>query len=902
MRGHGRRRSREEEAIRRRVEAEVAFHLESRVEDLIAAGDSEKDAREKAELEFGDLATVRAELEAIDVRVNDRERRRDRWSVLSAETRRAGRAMVREPAFFLVAVVTLTLGLAGAAAIFTLLDGIVLRPLPYADPGRLVRLSSPVPGVGADVEWGLAKGEFLYFREQVRELESLGLYRLGSVTVESGRGAERLRVAEVEPGVATVLRLRPLQGRLIEGSDNLEPAPRVAVVSARWFERHAAGNARVLGTTLKIDGNPVEVIGVLPAGAVLPDELEAGGSAVDVWLPLRLDPAEPARNTHLFRSIARVAAGSDLTRAAVELSRLTDRLPDALPTAYSPAFMERSGFRTAVTPLREDVVGEVSRVLWMLLAAVGIVLAIAAANVANLFLVRAEGRRREMALRTALGARGAHLLSSFCAETVLLSMLAAGLAALLAAAAVRLVVIAAPQGLPRLETVSIGWRTAGLLLLLGLAAGIALGVVPFLRRRLDVATLRGEGRGHTTNRHAVSIRSFLIITQFALALVLLSCSGLLLRSFLHLRAANPGIAAAGVFAVSLHIPATPRHATFANAGVFQRELSERVEALTAVERVTLTDYLPLSGPVGCTVIFSEEAPVLAGEMPPCVTVASVDPGFFQTLGIAVRGEASEWAEMQSGTGGAVVSEALARRLWPGQDAIGRTIRANNPRNPYYRVIGVAADVRGDGVDRPPVEVVYFPLMPMEDALISATPPQTLTLVVRSTDGVSDLAQSIRELITDFAPEVALGDMRSMESIVAASMARVSFAAALLLLAATVALALSAVGIYGVMGFLVRQRHTEIGVRMALGANSAHVRRMIVLQSIALAGPGIVIGLFAASMATNVLRSLLFEVQPGDPFALGVAALALVAVAIIACVAPAHRAARVDPAHALHSNF
>jgi hypothetical protein len=216
MSGRGRRRSREEEAIRRRVEAEVAFHLEARVEDLIAAGDSENNAREKAELEFGDLATVRAELEAIDVRANDRERRRDWWSVFSAETRRAGRAMVREPAFFLVAVVTLTLGLAGAAAIFTLLDGIVLRPLPYADPGRLVRLRSPVPGVGADVEWGLAKGEFLYFREQVRELESLGLYRLGSVTVESGRGAERSRVAEVEPGVATVLGLRPLHGRLIE--------------------------------------------------------------------------------------------------------------------------------------------------------------------------------------------------------------------------------------------------------------------------------------------------------------------------------------------------------------------------------------------------------------------------------------------------------------------------------------------------------------------------------------------------------------------------------------------------------------------------------------------------------------------------------------------------------------
>jgi predicted permease len=683
---------------------------------------------------------------------------------------------------------------------------------------------------------------------------------------------------------------------MIETRDNLESDARIALVSERWLERHPEARP---GSVLTIDGGAVEIAGVLPANAVLPEELEAGGAPIDLWLPLWLDPSEPARNTHLFRAIGLLAEGSDAERAGAELARLTGRLTEALPSVYTPGFMSSSGFRTVVRPLRSDVTGGIARVLWMLLGAVGIVLTIAAANVANLFLVRAEGRRRETAVRTALGAGRGHLLTSFCAETLLLAVLACAVALPLAVGAVRVVTLVAPQGLPRLDSVSVGAPTAGFVLLTGLVVGLGLGLVPFARRRMDLSLLRGEGRAHTADRRSVSARSFLVITQFTLALILLSSAALLLRSFLRMRAADPGLDGTGVHTFSIHVPATARYSSFTSAGVFQRGLTERVAALPSVESASLTDYVPLTGPVGCTVIFSREVPLVPDAIPPCVTVASVGPDFFTILGIPVRGGVSDWTEMQNGIGGAVVSQSLARRLWPGRDAIGMTIRANNPAEPYYRVIGVAGDVHGEGIERPPVEAVYFPLVPAEDALISSAPPQTLTLILRAGSDPPDLPASVRAALAEIAPDAALGHVQSMGSIVAGSTARVSFAASLLLLAGLIALTLSAVGIYGVMGFLVRQRQAEIGVRMALGASASQVWRMIVRQSLAMAGPGIALGLVLAWIASNALRSLLFEVEPGDPLAIGIAATILLAVAIIACTAPARRAASLDPAHALH---
>jgi predicted permease len=416
---------------------------------------------------------------------------------------------------------------------------------------------------------------------------------------------------------------------------------------------------------------------------------------------------------------------------------------------------------------------------------------------------------------------------------------------------------------------------------------------------MDLSLLRGEGRAHTADSHSVSARSFLVITQFTLALILLSSAALLLRSFLRMRAADPGLDGTGVHTFSIHVPATARYSSFTSAGVFQRELTERAASLPSVESASLTDYVPLTGAVGCTVIFSREVPRVPDAIPACVTVASVGPDFFTILGIPVRGGVSNWTEMQNGIGGAVVSQSLARRLWPGRDAIGMTIRANNPAEPYYRVIGVAGDVHGEGIERPPVETVYFPLVPAEDAPISSAPPQTLTLILRAGSDPPDLPASVRAALAEIAPDAALGHVQSMGSIVAGSTARVSFAASLLLLAGLIALTLSAVGIYGVMGFLVRQRQAEIGVRMALGASASQVWRMIVRQSLAMAGPGIALGLVLAWVASNALRSFLFEVEPGDPFAIGIAATTLLAVAVIACTVPARRAASIDPAHSLH---
>ena len=884
------------------VDDELRFHFEMRTDELRTRGLSADAARLQAEREFGDVGWVRDRLESIDHRIAERRSRDERWSLLAQEARFALRRLVRQAGFTVPAVLTLALGLGAAAAVFTVLDRVVLRPLPYASAGRLVWLQSPVPGVGPDVQWWLGKGQYHYYLRESRSFDALGLYRMSAATVGSeapgALQAERTGVAQVSASVARVLGVAPLLGRAMVPDDNLREEPQAAWLTHRLWASQFGADSSIVGRTILLSGRAVTVAGVLEPRAVLPGELAADNAPAGVWVPLHLDPAEPPRTSHTLMGIGRLRAGVTVEAAQAELSRLTARLPEALPEAYSTGFMERFGFSVAVTPLRDRVLGGVARTLWVVFGGVGLLLVIALANVTNLFLARIEARRRETAVRAALGAGRAQLARSFLAESLLLTAAAGALALLVAWGAVRLLVAAQPAGLPRLDEVRLGGTTALFVALVALAAGLLLGLLPVARRDGGTALLLEVGRGLTASRRQQAVRGTLVVAQIALSLVLLAGGALLWRSVRELQAVPSGLDPRGVLTAHVLLPQA-RYAEPAAVGATWSRIAERLAAIPGVAHVGATSSLPLAGDQGCSAIGLPHRPPDDEDRAPCVPVVLATPGYFATLGVPVRGREPDWADVRAGRPVAMVSAAFARRGWGDADPVGQRLVASNAED-VREVVAVVGDVRADGLDRPVIEAVYLPVLPVAVAVFGDT-PRSLTFVLRAAAGdPARLAPAVRRAVAALDAQIAVTDVRPMSSVVARSMARVSFTALLLGLASAVALALSAIGIYGVIAYLVARRRAELGIRLALGARTAQVGGMVLLQSVRLAALGVALGLVGAWMATRALRALLYEVSPTDPVALGGTALVLLLVAALAGWVPARRAMRVDPAEALRA--
>ena len=667
-----------------------------------------------------------------------------------------------------------------------------------------------------------------------------------------------------------------------------------------FWQQRFNGDPRIVGQTINLGSTAVSIVGIAPPKLHLPDY------QVQIWQPHPLDPDAPAQNSHYLDAIALLGADVPITAAQAEAARLTARLPEMFPRAYSEGFMRESRFSVLVTPLRDIVIGGISRTLWILLGAVAIVLLIACANVANLFLVRAESRRKEVALRSALGAERLHLAGHYLTESILLAMLGGALAVALAWAAVHFLVVLNPSSIPRLSELALSWRSMGVAFAVSLGAGVVFGLLPLTRLVAsgpDVTLLREGGRGQTGSRRSMSARSVLVVTQMALAVVLLAAAGLMLRSFDRLRSVNPGLDPNGVMTFEIRLPwsrygaRTPGPEAYLPTFRFYQELAGRLAGLPGVTSVGLTRALAIKDGDGCALVFAKDRDYSA-EAAPCVGNVLAAPGYFATLGIPVRGTTPTWADMAAQTGGVVVSKAFAERMWPGEDAIGKEVRPNGRGEPYYRIVGVTGDVLTRGLDQPPSEIVYYPMIPLEGAPLWS-PPMSMTVAIRTrtTDPLS-LAASARQVVTALDREVPVANVQTMQTIVATSTAKTTFAMLLLAVAGGMALVLSAVGIYGVISYTVNQRRSEIGVRMALGAQPAQVGRMVVTQSLRVAAVGIVAGLAAAVATTRVMQSLLFGVSPTDPATLGGVAVILAVLGAVAAYAPARRATKVDPVEVL----
>lgn len=888
------------------VDEELRFHIEERRAELLASGMSAEQAEAEVRRRFGDVTAYREEVAEIDRRTIRSQRRADFITTLLRESRRATRLFTRERGFATVAVGTLVVGLAAVVAMFAVLDAVVLKPLPYPEPDRLVALLHPatVPGSG-ERRWGLSPGGYIHLKQHARTLADVGIYRSGAITVTGGGDAELARVGYATHEVFTAFRATPQLGRLFDATDDKPGAAPIAVISAEYHERRFGGNPSIVGSLLETPDGNYEIVGVTRPGLTLPlpgpfaDVTDLAGFGVDVWIPLTVDPAGPFYNNHPFVGVARLAPDVDIASAQTELSSLLQRFPEWMPQAYSTRFFQSYNFRLSPFALREAVLGaQVPRVLWSLFAAVLLVLVAATANVGNLFLARFEARRRESALRSALGASGSQMAAHYVAEATLVVGGATVAAIALAAAALAALPLIAPRDIPRLHTAGLG--STAVLLGVGLGAIIALvlGTAPLLRRALDVGALRDGSRGLSPSPRQKLLRQALVVAQVAASMVLLSGAWTMMRAAQRLRAVEPGFVSEGVLTFNLSLPFATYN-TREKAAAFHRTLQEKVAALPGVESVG-TGVIPFRDfGTGCSVVFREGRPYDPGEQTPCVSTPTVAPGFFAALGIDVEGATPSWRDVDQQMKAVVVTRALANRLWPNENPIGKGINSNGSESPnWYRIVGVVPELRAEALDAPPTEAVFY----SADGLVPGRPSGALNdlavLVRVSTDDPMELLPAIRDILRELDARVPIIAPETMSQVLSRSTARTRFTLALIGTAALIALVLSVVGTYGVMSYLVAQRRSELGIRVALGATSSQVTWLVVRQSAALAALGVALGGTAALAANRALGSVITGTERAEPTVLAGVALLLVLSVLAASALPARRAASIEPLEAM----
>lgn len=888
---------------------EFRFHIEGRIEQFIATGLTRDEAEREVRARFGDYDTHWQHTRNIDEISMRQNSRFEFISMLWNELQHSAHALRRTPSFSLIAIVTLALGIGATTANFSVLDAVVLRPLPYRAPGELVSILHPttVPGNG-DRKWGVSIGGYYEFRKNAGTIRDIALYRTFDYTVTNNGTADVARVAASTASLFPTLMARAEHGRLILADDDKPGAAMVAVLSHEYFIRRFGGDVSIIGRNLETSSGNYEIIGVAEAGLTLPmpgpfaSTSNLSGFGVDVWTALQLNPAGPFHNNHAYVGVARLKSGVAIAAAQAEFTRITNTFTTVLPTVYSPKFMTNYKFRTEVSDLRNAVLGPtVPRALWMVLGCVVLVLCIAAANVANLFIVRMESRRRESAIRTALGASTGHMAAHYLSESLLLVGIASVLGLGLAALALQVFPAIAPTNIPRLNTVSLNPMSILLSLLVALMIGLLLGALPLVRR-FKIAALRDGSRGSAGSTRQRAVRNTLVVSQVALALVLIAAAGLMLQSFAHLRSVKPGFNPTNVTTFDISLPFT-EFDTREKALTFHRELQRQIAELPGVKTVGSSSSLFLEGfGTGCSVVFREGKPYETGEQTPCVTGAVIGPGFLESMQVPVSGRIPAWADIDNRTQAIVITKSLADRLWPGEDPINKGMASNGQDSQYwYRVVGIVNDLRAENLEGQPTEAMFLAATGWKPNQRDGSVNDLVYTVRTSQPAAPSLMQQVTQLVTRMNPRVPVVNVRTMEQVVERSMSRTSFIMVMLSLAALVALTLSAVGMYGVISYLVAQRRAEIGIRIALGAGLAGVARLIMWQSVRLAVLGVVIGLVGAFALGKTMSTLLFGVTASDPRTMAGVSVLLLLVAAAASLAPSRRASRIDPLEAMRAD-
>jgi predicted permease len=811
--------------------------------------------------------------------------------------RRILRRLSRAPLFTSVAILTLGLGIGANAAIFSVVHGVLLKPLPFNEPDTLVGVWHSAPGLGFPV-MNQSPATYLTYREEGRTFDDIGLWDNTSVSVTGIGEPERIEALLVTDGTLGVLRVEPLIGRRFTADDDSPKTPERALLTHAYWQRKFGGDPKIVGRRVTVDGRPREIIGVLPAG------FKFLNTNPQLVLPFRFNRTEIFVGNFSYQGVARLKPGATIGQANDDITRMLpmviERFP--LPSGFTRQMFEEVRMGPNVRPLAEDVIGDVGRVLWVLLGTVGIVLLIACANVANLFLVRAEGRQQELAIHAALGASWRRVSWELLSESLTLGVLGGALGLLLAYAGVRALGVMAPEGLPRVEEIGIDPPVVLFTLVISLAAGLLFGLIPVLKfaRPQVAAALKEGGRLSSAGRNRHRARNTLVVAEIALAVVLLVASGLMIRTFVAMRSVNPGFQRPSeILTMRVSIPST----LVADPGQTVRtheQILRTIEQLPGIASVGLSNSITMDGNDSNDPIFVEDFPGPSGRIPPLRRFKWISENYFETMGRPVlAGRSITWQDVHDAAPVAVVSENFAREFWKEPAAaVGRRIR-QSPTNPWRTIIGVVADERDDGVARPAPSIIYWPMLIKDFWTNPVFAQRTMAYAIRTQRaGSASLLKEIQQAVWSVNPNLPVAGVRMLTEIQADSMAQTSFTLVMLGIAASVALLLGMVGIYGVIAYVVTQRTREIGIRMALGAAQRDVSGLFLRYGLLLAGAGILLGMGAAAAVTRVMSALLFGVSAMDPATYGVVALGLGVTTLVASYLPASRAARVDPAEAL----
>ncbi len=811
------------------------------------------------------------------------------------------RRLARAPLFTTITLITLAVGIGANTVVFSVVDGVLLKPLPYPNSDRLIGIWHSAPGVNLPV---INMAAFMYFtyREQNTTFQDIGAYNIDSYAVTGMGQPDKVPAMDVTDGTLPLLGVKPILGRLFTRQEDSPSGPETAILSYGYWKRHFGGSKTIIGGAITIDGTAHEIIGVLPRDFQFLDE------KADLYLPMRLDRSKTQLGNFNFQALARLKPGVTLEQANTDVARM---IPIAIhsfpaPQGFSTAVFESAKFQPTLHTLKNVVVGDVGKVLWVLLGSIVVVLLVACANVANLLLVRVEGRRQELAIRSALGAGRGQIVAGILIESVVLSLAGSLIGLGLAFGALRLIVAAEPAGLPRLHEIGINLPVLLFALAITLFVAFVIGMIPvFKYSGVRMSTgLREAGRGNSQGRERHRARKTLVVVQVALALVLLICSGLMIRTFRALVKVSPGftdpnsLMSFGIYIPNTRIPDTEKQRVLR----MQQAIADKLSAIPGVQSVAITTGVPLSGEMNFNPVAAQDHSYKEGELPPIRRFRYIGPGVFSTFGAPlVAGRDFTWDEEFQKRPVAIISDNFAREYWGSpQNALGKMIR-EAPGEQWHQIVGVARNVYDDGLDKPPSVVAYWPLYQDQFNGNKEMMRRYVSFVVRSPRaGSSAFVGEIQRAVWSVNSDLPLDGTTTLGELYSKSMARTSFTLVILCIAGGMSLLLGIVGIYGVIAFAVAQRTREIGIRMALGARREALTGMFVRQGLLLTLIGLAAGLAVAFACGRFLRSILFGVSPLDPWTYAIAALGIVAISWIASYLPSRRAAVVNPVNALRA--
>lgn len=789
------------------------------------------------------------------------------------------RTLAKTPGTTLAALIALALGIGANSAIFSVVSGVLLKPLPYPEPDRLMSVMNQNPQAGLP-RFPLSIPDFEDFRRQSRSFEGLTAYMTGRFNLTGGDRPEAIQGAAVTAGFFHVLRMEPVLGQAFRPEEERPGGAKVVVLSDGLWRRRFGADRQVIGRGVTLDGESYTVIGVAPPGMDFPEKRE-------LWVPLTLD-GKPSRGAHYLSVVGRLKQGATLEQARTEMTEIAGRFERQYPDS-------NTGWGTVVIPLAELEVEDIRTALLILLVFVGFVLLIAIADVANLLLARVASRDREIALRTVLGAGRGRLVRQMLTETLILFLAGGAVGLLLAAWGVRALVALDPEGIPRSGEIHLDGRVLLFTLAVSLGTGLLCGLVPALTvagRQLG-ESLKEGGRAVAGGVRGRLVRDALVLVQVALTLALLLGAGLLIRSFARLRSVDPGFRPQGVLTAGMDLPPV-KYPDRQRQTAFYQALLARVRALPGVEQAGVFFPLPLGGDDMLLAFNVAGRPIPPPNQEPAASVRSVTPGALEALGIPLRrGRLFTDRDDASAPLVLLVNEALAAQIWPRQDPLGQRITfgsAKNPQARWYTVVGVVGNVRHDALNQAPGPEVYWPHL--------QNPLQGPYLVLRGRGDPTRYAAPLRAAVASLDPDLPLNKVAPMTQVVAASLAQSRFKAVLLALFAGLALVLAMVGVYGVISYSVAQRSHEIGIRMALGAQDRQVLGLVVRQGMTQVLIGLALGFAGAWYASRFLAGQIYGLSPTDPLTFVAVPLGLAAVALVANYLPARRATRVDPLDAL----